>query len=178
MLFWPLSSDANACRRVQHRLRETGSLTSTVVINAGRPRTVRAPANEDAIFVFVEQEPSKSVRDIARVSPEVFLVDHPLWIQLCDWLLHQRAVDVLWLHSILWVYERVFCMRVCHTVTFGAGHISSANACISSTSTSAFGLTSSGYCLGPRLLSDRLTAQRCRNYLETLYRCYLLKLCL
>jgi len=119
MLFWPLSSDANACRRVQHRLRETGSLTSTVVINAGRPRTVRAPANEDAIFVFVEQEPSKSVRDIARVSPEVFLVDHPLWIQLCDWLLHQRAVDVLWLHSILWVYESVFCMRVCHTFTSG-----------------------------------------------------------
>jgi wyosine [tRNA(Phe)-imidazoG37] synthetase (radical SAM superfamily) len=72
MLFWPLSSDAKACRKAQYRHHETGSLTSTVVTNAGRPWTIRTPANEDATFVSVEQEPSKSLRDIARVSPKYF----------------------------------------------------------------------------------------------------------
>lgn len=51
--------------------------------------------------------------------PEVFLDDHPLWIQFCEWLLHQLAVDVLWLHSILLVDESVFCVRVCLTVISG-----------------------------------------------------------
>jgi hypothetical protein len=72
MLSWPLSSDAKACQKAQHRLHETGSLTSTVVMNSSGPRTVRTPANEDATFVSVEQELSKSLRDIARVSPKYF----------------------------------------------------------------------------------------------------------
>jgi hypothetical protein len=118
MLFWPLSSDVNACRRVQHLLRETGSVISTVVMKAGRPRTVRTPANEDATFVSVEQEPLKASA-ISHVCPWIISWRSSLWIQLCEWLLHQRAVDVLWLHSILWVDESVFCMRVCSTVISG-----------------------------------------------------------
>ena len=51
--------------------------------------------------------------------PEIFLVDHPLWVQLFEWLLHQRALDVLRLHSILWVDERVSCVRVCPIVISG-----------------------------------------------------------
>jgi len=55
---------------------------------------------------------------VTRV-PEVFLDDRPLWIQFCEWLLYQLAVDVLWLHSILWVDKSVFCVRVCLTVISG-----------------------------------------------------------
>jgi hypothetical protein len=44
-------------RRLEQRLRETGSVTPTALVNAGLPRTVRTPANEDAIIVAVEREP-------------------------------------------------------------------------------------------------------------------------
>jgi hypothetical protein len=53
-------------RRQKQRLRERGSVTPTALVNAGRPRTVRTPANEDAITAAVEREPWKSSRDIAR----------------------------------------------------------------------------------------------------------------
>jgi hypothetical protein len=35
------------------------------LVNAGRPRSVRTPANEDVIIAAVEREPCRS-RDIAR----------------------------------------------------------------------------------------------------------------
>jgi len=84
MLFWPLSSDANACRRVQHRLREIGSLTSTVVINAGCPRTVRRAANEDAITAAVAWQPCRNSRDISRELrlPQLQLLEELLDDQL------------------------------------------------------------------------------------------------
>jgi hypothetical protein len=65
---------------------------------------------------------NKNPRKLTRYHtcvPEVFLDDHPLWIQRCEWLLHQRAVYVLRLHNNLWVDERVFCVRVCPTVISG-----------------------------------------------------------
>jgi hypothetical protein len=34
-------------------LRETGSVTPTTLVNAGRPWTVRTPANEDAVIAAV-----------------------------------------------------------------------------------------------------------------------------
>jgi len=37
-------------------LHETGSVTHMAFVNAGHPRTVRTPANEDAIITDVEQE--------------------------------------------------------------------------------------------------------------------------
>jgi hypothetical protein len=52
--------DANAFRRLEQRLRETGSVTHTALANAGRPRSVRIPPNEDAIIAAVEQEPWRS----------------------------------------------------------------------------------------------------------------------
>jgi hypothetical protein len=42
--------DANVFRRLEQRLHVTGSVTSTPLANAGRSRTVRTPANEDAIL--------------------------------------------------------------------------------------------------------------------------------
>jgi hypothetical protein len=58
--------DANLFRRLQQRLRETGSVTPTALVNAGRPRTVRTPGNEDLIIAAVEREPWRSSRDISQ----------------------------------------------------------------------------------------------------------------
>jgi hypothetical protein len=58
--------DANVFRRLEQRLRVTGSVTPTALVNAGRPRTVRTPANEDVIIAAVEGEPWRSSLDIAR----------------------------------------------------------------------------------------------------------------
>jgi hypothetical protein len=41
--------DANVFRRLERRLHETGNVTPKALVNAGRPRTVLSPANEDAI---------------------------------------------------------------------------------------------------------------------------------
>lgn len=46
--------DANVFRRLQQRLRETGSVTPMVFVNSDCPRTVRTPANEGVIFSAVE----------------------------------------------------------------------------------------------------------------------------
>jgi hypothetical protein len=58
--------DANVFRRLEQRLRETGSVTPTALVNAGRPWAVRTPANEDAIIAAVERDLWRSSRDIAR----------------------------------------------------------------------------------------------------------------
>jgi hypothetical protein len=47
--------DDHMFRRLEQRLRETG--TSTALVNAGRPQTVRTPATEDAIIAAVERQP-------------------------------------------------------------------------------------------------------------------------
>jgi hypothetical protein len=47
--------DANDFRQFEQRLRETGSVTPTAHVNAGRPQTVRTPANDDAIIAGVEK---------------------------------------------------------------------------------------------------------------------------
>jgi hypothetical protein len=51
---------------LEKRLRETGSVTPTALVNAGRARTIRTPANEDAKIASVEREPWRTSRDIAR----------------------------------------------------------------------------------------------------------------
>jgi hypothetical protein len=120
-------------RRLEQRLRETGSVTPTALVNAGRPRTVRTPANEDATIAALEREPWRSSRDIAREfglsqpkvlevlhdcqlhpyhysrSAHLFPDDRPLGIQFCEWLRHQHSADELFLHNILCVLR----MRVC-----------------------------------------------------------------
>jgi hypothetical protein len=45
--------DANVFRRLEQRLRETGSVKPTALVKAGRPRSVRTPAYEDAIISTV-----------------------------------------------------------------------------------------------------------------------------
>jgi hypothetical protein len=62
----PRYPDANVFLRLEQRLRETGSVTPTTHVNAGRPRTVRTPANEDFIIAAVGREPWRSPHDIAR----------------------------------------------------------------------------------------------------------------
>jgi hypothetical protein len=58
--------DANVFRRLELRLREKGSLIPTALVNAGRPRTVRTPSNEDAVIAAVGRGPWRSSRVIAR----------------------------------------------------------------------------------------------------------------
>jgi hypothetical protein len=53
-------------RRLQQRLRAAGSTTPTPFVNAGRPRTARTPANDDATIAAVERELWRRYRDIAR----------------------------------------------------------------------------------------------------------------
>lgn len=47
---------STSSRRLEQRLRETGIVTLTAFVNAGRLQTVRTPANENAIIAAVERE--------------------------------------------------------------------------------------------------------------------------
>jgi hypothetical protein len=58
--------DAKVFREVEQRLRETESVTRVKLVNTGRSRTVRTPANEDTITAGVKREPWRSSRDIVR----------------------------------------------------------------------------------------------------------------
>jgi hypothetical protein len=166
--------DANVFRRLEQRLCETGSvIPHTALANSGLPRTVRTPANEDAIIAALEREPWRSSRDIARElglsqlrvlevlhadqlhpyhysrSAHLFADDHPLRMQFCEWLRHQHAADELLLHNILWTDEACFTREgvfSVHNSHLWARIILmlSANVDIKSASTSAFGLVSSG----------------------------------
>jgi hypothetical protein len=112
-------------RRLEQRLRETGSVTPRAHVHAGRPRTVRTSVSEDPIITAVEREPWRNSRDIARESglPEprglevlrgdqlhphhysrsasLFPDDRPLWIQFCE------GYDIS-THNILWTDEACF----------------------------------------------------------------------
>jgi hypothetical protein len=57
--------DANVFRRLEQRLRGTGSIKPTALVNAGRPRTARILDNKDAIIAAVEGEPWRGSCDIA-----------------------------------------------------------------------------------------------------------------
>jgi len=57
--------DANVFRRLEQRLRETGSVNPTAHVNGGRPQTVWSQADEDAITADTGREPWNSL-DIAR----------------------------------------------------------------------------------------------------------------
>jgi alpha-D-ribose 1-methylphosphonate 5-triphosphate diphosphatase PhnM len=47
--------DANVFRRLEQRLRETGSVAPAALVNACRSRTVRTPTSEDATIAAVEK---------------------------------------------------------------------------------------------------------------------------
>jgi hypothetical protein len=57
---------ADVYRELELRLRETESVKITTFVNAGHPRTVRTPANEDAKLAAVERVPWGSSSDIER----------------------------------------------------------------------------------------------------------------
>jgi hypothetical protein len=48
-----LHPDAKVFRRLQQRLRETGRITMTAPVNAGRLSAERTPGHEDAIIAAV-----------------------------------------------------------------------------------------------------------------------------
>jgi hypothetical protein len=95
------------------------------------------PATEDAVTAAVEHEPSGSSRDTARELglPQALVlntlhddelhpyhnsqnqhqlpVEHPLWMQFCEWLHQQHTADVLY-ENILWTDEACFTCDVEH----------------------------------------------------------------
>jgi hypothetical protein len=166
--------DANMFRRLEQRLRDTGSVTPTALMNAGRPRTVRTPANEDAIIAAVEREPWRSSRDIARElglsqprilevlhddqlhpyhnsrSAHLFPDDRSLRKQFCEWLQQHAADELFFTQHSLGIRSVFYAWgggcSTSTTVTSGHGIIPmlSANVGIKSGSASAFELVSSG----------------------------------
>jgi hypothetical protein len=58
--------DADVFQRLAGHLLGNGSVAPLADVNAGRPRTVWTPTNEDAIITALEREPLRSSRDIAR----------------------------------------------------------------------------------------------------------------
>jgi hypothetical protein len=61
------------CFDEQH-LREAGSVTPTAHVNAGRPRTVRTPGNEDAMIAVVEWSLCNILRELGLSQPKVLEV--------------------------------------------------------------------------------------------------------
>jgi hypothetical protein len=184
-------------RRLEQRLRETGRVTPTALVNAGRPWTVRTPANEDAIIAAVEREPWESSRDIARElglpqprvlevlhddqmhpyhysrSAHLFPDDRPLRMQYCAWLRHQHAADEFFLHNILWTDEAcftregVFNVHNSHLWARDNPHAIRERGYQVRFSVSVWADIVGDVVVGPYLLPDRLTAQRYRDFLET-----------
>jgi hypothetical protein len=122
----------NVFWRLELCLHETGSVTPMALVNAGCPWTVWTTANKDAIVASVEWEPRRSSHDIAQElglsqprvlevlnddqlhpydysrSAHLFPDNRPLWMQFCEWLRHQHAVDELFWHNILWTDKACF----------------------------------------------------------------------
>jgi hypothetical protein len=189
--------DANVFRRLEQRLRETGSVTPTALVSAGRPRTIRTPANEDAITAAVGREPWRSSRDIARESglsqqrvlevlhddqlqpyhysrsAYLFSDDRPRRMQFCEWLRNQHAADDLSLHNILWTDEAcftrqgVFKVHNSHLWARDNPHAIRERGYQVRFSVSFWAGIVWDIVVGPYLLPDRLTAQRYRDFLET-----------
>jgi hypothetical protein len=180
-------------RRLEQRLRGT----TTALVNAGRPRTVRTPANEDDIISAVEREPWRSSRDIARElglsQPRVLEVlhgdqlhpyhysrsahlvpdDRPLRMQFCEWLRHRYAADKFFLHNILWTDEAcftregVFNVHNSHLWARDNPHAIRERGCQVCFRVSVWAGIVGDIVVGPYLLPGRLTAQRYRDFLKT-----------
>jgi hypothetical protein len=167
-------------RRLEQRPWGTGSVTPTAHLNAGRPRTLRTPANEDAIISAVERELSISSLDIGgelRVSQtrvlKVFRDDQlhpyhqsrnahlfpdyqPVRIQICERLRHQHTADEIRLHveRHLWARNNPHYIRgLGYQVHFSVG-----------VWTGIVG----DIIVDPYLLHDRFTAQQYRDFLKSI----------
>jgi hypothetical protein len=188
--------DANVFRRLEQRLRETGRVTSTAHVNADRPRTVRTPANEDTIIAAAEREPWRSSRDIAKEfglsqpsvlkvlhddqlhsyhysrSAHLFPDDRPLQMQFYEWL-HQHAADELLLHNILWWTDEACFTREgvlsvhSHLWARDNPHAIRERGYQVRFSVNVWVVIVGDIVVGLYLLPDRLTAQRYRDFLET-----------
>jgi hypothetical protein len=155
--------DNNVFRQLEQRLHKTGSVTPTALENAGRPRTVRTPANEDVIIAPMEQQPWRSSRDIT--SSKYFMMIYCIHtttrvahicfqtIVLCGCNFAKGYINTLRMSSFYTNFceqmKRVLRMRVCSTSTkptseHGIILMLSANVGIKSASPSALGLVSSG----------------------------------
>lgn len=125
---------SNVFRRLDQRMRETGSMMPTGAFyrDAGRPRTSRTPQVEDAVLDLVHENPATSTRAIAtmldlttslvgriikdeRLYPYHYTKvqallprDYPVRENFCHWLLEQAQRDPNFARNILWTDEANF----------------------------------------------------------------------
>jgi hypothetical protein len=94
-------------------------------------------------------------------------------MQFCDWLRHQHATDELILHDILWTDEAcftregVFNVLNSHFWAQDNPHVIRERGYQVRFSVSVWAGIVRNIVVGPYLLPDRLTAQRYRDFLET-----------
>ncbi|GBL73684.1 hypothetical protein AVEN_230680-1 [Araneus ventricosus] len=125
--------DVNVIRRLDDRLRNTGSVLPTANLHdTGRPRSGLTVAQADAILQRVEETPEVSTRALAREMTSskstvhrllLFERLHPFRyttvqglkpddfqkrVAFCEWLLQQQNTDNGFIAHILWTDESCF----------------------------------------------------------------------
>jgi hypothetical protein len=94
-------------------------------------------------------------------------------MQICEWLRHQHVADELFLHNILWAgeafstHEGVFNVHNSHLWARDNPHAIRERGYQVRLSVSVWAGVDGDIVMGPYLLPDRLTAQRYRDFLET-----------
>ncbi|XP_023312320.1 anaphase-promoting complex subunit 7-like [Anoplophora glabripennis] len=99
--------------RYFQRARETGKLKKHRGGHAWRPRQRENVQIEDQVLHLIEEDPTRSTREIARqveVSQTKALqpTDHPRRVQFCEWLLQKHADDEHFTKTILAMDEAQF----------------------------------------------------------------------
>lgn len=118
--------------RLVNRARNTGSLVPSYKGVAGRPRTTRTPANEEATILAIQEEPTDSVRNVARnlnISKSsvhrilkenrlhayhytrvqnLMPQDYQNRMDFCNWILQQEQRDPNFLLKVLFTDESLF----------------------------------------------------------------------
>jgi hypothetical protein len=142
--------DTNVFRRLEQRLLETGSVTPTTLVKAGRLRTVRTPANEDAISQLWNESRGE-VHAIShenwdypnRGSSKYFMMINCIHTTTCGALICFQTIVLYGCN-----FSNCYDIKTSTSTTVTSGHgiilMLSANVGIKSTSASAFGFVSSG----------------------------------
>lgn len=181
---------------VVRRARETGDLREHRGGHAGRPRQPGNVQKEQEILNIIDEDPSRSTRDIAyevelsqskvwktlrenqlypfhvqRVQallPE----DHPRRVQFCEWLQQNQAADQNFSRRILSVDEAIFTrnginnFRNTHVWAIDNPHAIKRTNFQHRFSVNVWAGIVNGILIGPHILPDRLTGEEYLNFLQ------------
>jgi hypothetical protein len=184
-----VAPDTNVVRRLAQRLHETGSVTSTTHVHAGRPRTVRTPAcvrcqnyscGDDAIshdsWDFRNRGASKCFMTISCIYTtthrvHMFPDNRPQRMPFCEWLWYQHTANEFFLHNILctdeacFTREGVFSLYSNHLWALDKPQTICQRGCEVHLSVSVWAVIDGDIVVGNNLTPYRLTAQRCSDFL-------------